>query len=101
MTDAANGIHAGNDQEPIEALTLVIAHLAAQLTMTQIRLRGLATALETQENFDPAFVRGHVTRIADAEAGFYLRENLGDRLADLIDIEQLTRDIIEFVGNPE
>ncbi len=99
MTDSAPS-H-GSDQKAIEALTLVIAHLAAQLTMTQIRLRGLATALEETGTLDPAIVRGHVTRIADRDAGFYLQENLGERLSEMIDIHQLTRDIIEFMSTPE
>ncbi|MCC6944232.1 MAG: hypothetical protein IT335_06620 [Thermomicrobiales bacterium] len=99
MTGLPNGNHANTEREAIEALTLVVAHLAAQLTMTQIRLRGLATYLADQEGFDPDAVRGHVTRVADAEAGFYLRENLGEQLVNLIDVEQLTRDIIEFVSN--
>ncbi len=89
-----------DEKEAIEALTLVVAHLAAQLTMTQIRLRGLATALQAT-GIDPAVVRGHVTEIADREAGHYLTENLGERLAGLIDIEQLTRDIVEFVSAEE
>ena len=101
MSDSPSGNHHDTDRESVEVLTLIVAHLAAQLTMTQIRLRGLATYLESQQGFDPVAVRAHVTRIADAEAGFYLRENLGERLAGLIDIEQLTRDIIEFVGNSE
>lgn len=87
--------------EAIQELTLVVAHLAAQLTMTQLRLRGLATYLETQNQADPEIVRAHIVRIADAEAGFYLRENLGERLAGLIDVEQLTRDIVEFVSSAE
>lgn len=99
MTDSAPSHSA--DQEAIEALTLVVAHLAAQLTMTQIRLRGLATALEESGALDPEVVRGHVTRIADRDTGFYLQENLGERLSQLIDIHQLTRDIIEFMSAPE
>ncbi len=101
VSDQPIGQHEAVNHEAIEALTLVVAHLAAQLTMTQIRLRGLATYLERQSDFDPVAVQGCVTRIADAEAGYYLRENLGERLAELIDVEQLTRDIIEFVSDPQ
>ena len=101
MSDV-NGSHGGHnpagDQEAIEALTLVIAHLAAQLTMAQIRLRGLASALESAGTLDPALVRGHVTEIADRETGHYLAENLGEKLTTLIDVDQLTRDIIQFVS---
>jgi len=90
-----------SEREAIEALTLVVAHLAAQLTMSQIRLRALATSLETSGALDQAVVRGHIAEIADREAGHYLAENLGERLAAMIDIEQLTRDIIEFVTAPD
>lgn len=86
--------------EQIEALTLIVAHLAAQLTMSQIRLRALASALEAQGTIDPATVQGYVTRVADSEAGFYLRENLGETLADLIEVDDLARDIMEYLGNP-
>ncbi len=101
MIDWPTDNHHGSSQDSIEALTLVVAHLAAQLTMTQIRLRGLATYLETLPEFDPEAVQAHVTRIADSEAGFYLRENLGEQLASLIDVEQLTRDIVDFVSSAE
>lgn len=97
MDDSVHSAGNPDNLEAIEALTLVVAHLAAQLTMTQIRLRGLATALEAT-GIDPAVVQGHVTEIADREAGHYLRENLGERLAGLIEIEPLTRDIVEFVS---
>ena len=90
-----------SEREAIEALTLVVAHLAAQLTMAQIRLRALATSLETNGRLDQAVVRGYAAEIADREAGHYLAENLGERLVAMIDIEQLTRDIIEFVSAPD
>jgi hypothetical protein len=89
-----------HDQEAIEALTLVVAHLAAQLTMTQMRLRALATALEASGTVDPAMVRGHLLEIADHETGFYLLENLGERLSTLIEVDELSRDIIDFLGQP-
>lgn len=84
----------------IEALTLIVAHLAAQLTMAQIRLRALASALEADGAIDPAVVQGYVTQVADHEAGFYLRENLGDVLSNLIEVDDLAREIMEYLGNP-
>ena len=87
--------------EQLEALTLTVAHLAAQLTMSQIRLRALATVLEKHGAVDPAEVQGYVTRIADHEAGFYLRENLGETLTNLIDVDTLAREIVEYLGNPD
>jgi hypothetical protein len=90
----------GHIEEQIEALTLTVAHLAAQLTMSQIRLRALATVLEKHGGVDPAEVQGHVTQIADRETGFYLRENLGETLANLIEVDTLAREIVEYLGNP-
>jgi hypothetical protein len=90
----------GHTDEQIEALTLIVAHLAAQLTMSQIRLRALATALERHGVVDPAEVQGFVTQIADHETGFYLRENLGETLSNLIEVDDLAREIMEYLGNP-
>ncbi|MGD9713487.1 MAG: hypothetical protein AB7V46_15685 [Thermomicrobiales bacterium] len=101
MSDLSQvGGHA-NEESAVEALTLVVAHLAAQLTMTQIRLRGIATALAATGAVDEEAIRGHIAAIADREAGHYLAENLGERLTSLIDTDQLTRDIIAFVTEPE
>ena len=101
----ANGLPAGNghagDQDAIAALTLVVSHLAAQLTMTQIRLRALASALEASGSIDPSVVQGHVAEIADHQTGFYLRENLGEALANMIEVDNLAREIMEFMGKPE
>jgi hypothetical protein len=105
MTDRPDSGRPSNDGRgqadlgsQIEQLTLTVAHLAAQLTMTQIRLRGLATALEAQDSVAEPDVRRHVLAIADREAGFYLQENLGDNLAARIEIEPLARQIVEFLG---
>ena len=98
-TPRQNG-RAGPYDEQIEALTLIVAHLAAQLTMSQIRLRALASVLEAQGAIDPAVVQGHLTRIADHEAGFYLRENLGEVLSNMIEVDDLAREIMEYLGNP-
>jgi hypothetical protein len=45
-------------------------------------------------------VRGHLLEIADHETGFYLLENLGERLSTLIEVDELSRDIIDFLGQP-
>ncbi len=95
-----NGRHIPADSQ-IETLTLIIAHLAAQLTMTQIRLRGLATVLEQQGVVEPKIVRGNIVEISDKEAGFYLRENLGEHLSELIEVDELARQIVEFLGSSE
>ena len=95
-----NGRHVSGDAQ-IEALILVIAHLAAQLTMTQIRLRGLATVLERQGVVESNIVRGNIVEISDKEAGFYLRENLGEDLSELIEVDELARQIVEYLGSSE
>src|SRR5215216_7532127 len=69
-----------------EVLARTVAHLAAQLTMTQIRLRALATELATNGTADASAVSARVQTIATAETGNYLRENLGEALAELIDL---------------
>jgi len=83
-----------DDWAPLLARTL--AHLAAQLTMTQIRLRALATELSARSVVDADAVRERAHAIAAAETGAYLRENLGDALVDLIDVEVLEAEIIAF-----
>lgn len=74
-----------------------IAHLAAQLTMTQIRLRAMATELTAQGKFDEAAVRARVGQIASTETAIYLRENLGEALAEVIDLDALEREISAFL----
>jgi hypothetical protein len=80
-----------------ETLARTIAHLAAQLTMSQIRLRALATALGEVQAVDERRVSELLSQIAARETGSYLRENLGDALADLVDTEALEREIVSFL----
>lgn len=74
-----------------------IAHLAAQLTMTQIRLRALATELSAHGAVDEQAVRNRVGQLAATETGTYLRENLGEALAALVDLDALERDISSYL----
>jgi hypothetical protein len=74
-----------------------VAHLAAQLTMTQVRLRAIATELTARGVVDRAAIGERVRDIAGAETGIYLRENLGEAMAALIDIDSLEADIIEYL----
>jgi hypothetical protein len=94
--DPSNGHHHGDDWS--EALARTVAHLAAQLTMTQIRLRALATELTAGGGAGPAALAARVEAIAAAETGDYLRENLGEALAEIIDVETLTADVIAFLS---
>jgi hypothetical protein len=95
--------HSAPDHAPdewAEVLARTVAHLAAQLTMTQIRLRALASELATRDPGIDAAVRTRLQMIAITETGRYLRENLGDALVALIDVEALEREIIEFLSSP-
>ena len=84
-------------EEWAEVLARTIAHLAAQLTMTQLRLRALATVLEEQGTVDESRVRNRLGVLAAAETAVYLRENLGPSLAELVDIESLETEIVSFL----
>jgi hypothetical protein len=84
-----------------ELLARTVAHLAAQLTMTQIRLRALATEVTARDPFAEAAVRERLRTIATAETGRYLRENLGEALVDLIDVEALEQEIVAFLAGPD
>lgn len=74
-----------------------VAHLAAQLTIVQIRLRALATELDAREAIAAGAVADRVATLAPAEAGSYLRENLGEILEEVIDVETLERDVITYL----
>lgn len=93
--------HGHDEEEWAEALARSVAHLAAQLTINQIRLRALATELGERALVDPDAVAAHVRTIARAETGTYLRENLGESLADIIDVETLEQDLVEYLQADE
>lgn len=80
-----------------ELFATTIAHLAAQLTMTQLRLRALATVASEQGLIDGKMVAERLAGIAEAESETYLRENLGAELADAIDLDSLTREIVAYL----
>ena len=80
-----------------ELFATTIAHLAAQLTMTQLRLRALATTIGEQGGADPAAVKICLANLADTETSRYLRQNLGEDLANAIELEDLERDVIVFL----
>jgi len=80
-----------------ELFATTIAHLAAQLTMTQLRLRALATAAAETGAIDPAAVQRNLAALADSETGRYLRENLGPELSEAVEIDALERDVISFL----
>jgi hypothetical protein len=93
--------HGHEEEDWAEALARSVAHLAAQLTINQIRLRALATELGERELIDRAAVAARVREIAAAETGTYLRENLGETLVEIIDVEALEQDLVEYMRDDE
>jgi hypothetical protein len=91
------GAHEHSSEEWAQLLARTVAHLAAQLTMTQIRLRALATELDAAGVLDAGRVAATVAQLARAETGAYLRENLGDALAEVIDLDALETDLIGYL----
>ena len=82
-----------------EAMARTVAHLAAQLTMSQIRLRALATEISERGLVDDAAVARRTSQIAAQETGHYLRENLGEVLAEMVDLEALESEIVAFLAS--
>jgi hypothetical protein len=101
MTGHTDGRNNGRGRPPdewAEMLARTVAHLAAQVTMSQIRLRALATELAERDLVAAERVRRRVRTIAATETGRYLRENLGEALAELIDVDALEREIVAFLS---
>lgn len=96
--EAVNGDPAADLASWSELFATTIAHLAAQLTMTQLRLRALATTAAEAGALDPAAVQANLQMLARAETGRYLRENLGSALADAIDTDTLEREVVSFLN---
>jgi hypothetical protein len=88
----------GIDLEWMEALTRSVAHMAAQLTVAQLRLRALATHLEAKGLASSDAVAAHLALIAERDGGALLRENLGSALVQVIDVDDLERQVIEQLG---
>jgi hypothetical protein len=99
--DAADLNGHGHDEGWAKALARTIAHLAAQLTINQIRLRALATEMGERGLIDPEAVAARVRTIAETETGSYLRENLGESLLEVIDVDALEHDLTEYLQTDE
>ena len=93
---AAPGPHVSD--EWADAMVRTVAHLAAQLTIAQIRLRALATELNAQNTVAASAVAARVDAVARAELGGYLRENLGEVLNEVIDVEVLEQELIQYLA---
>ncbi len=94
---ASPGSHDAGEQEWAELLARTVAHLAAQLTVTQLRLRALAADVAAREYASETAVHESLRQLAQDEGGAYLRANLGDALADLIDVEELQRSLVSYL----
>ncbi len=93
------GGRVGSD-EWAEALARTVAHLAAQLTVAQLRLRALGSAIAARGLVDPAEVDAYLAAQARVDGGIYLRENLGEALIEVIDVEALEHDLIAYLTSP-
>ena len=91
----------GTTRRWAEALARTVAHLAAQLTISQIRLRALATEMGERGLIEPESVAARVRTIAETETGTYLRENLGESLLEVIDVDALEHDLTEYLQSDE
>ena len=93
------GGHGARD-EWSEALARTVAHLAAQLTVAQLRLRALGSAIAARGLVDPAEVDAYLAAQSRVDGGIYLRENLGEALVDVIDVEALEQELIAYLTTP-
>lgn len=88
----------GND-EWAEILARTVAHLAAQLTVTQLRLRALASELSEHDAASEQAVRERLHTLAANESGDYLRANLGEALLEIIDVEELEESVKTYLSD--
>jgi hypothetical protein len=96
---AGHSGHGAHD-EWSEALARTVAHLAAQLTVAQLRLRALGSAIAARGLVDPAEVDAYLAAQSRVDGGLYLRENLGEALVDVIDVDALEQDLIAYLTTP-
>ena len=83
--------------EVVEALARTVAHLAVQLTITQIQLRGLGQVLQETGSASGEAVLKATSDLSRRHAGAFIRENLGSALEGLVDVSELEREIIDFL----
>jgi hypothetical protein len=89
----------GDQTEAIEALARTVAHLAVQLTIAQMQLRGLGSVLAERGIVRGDEVLAATSSLASDQAGAFLRENLGEALANLIEVDPLVDDVISFLAH--
>lgn len=84
--------------ETIESLARTVAHLALQLTISQIQLRAMGSAIEEAGVVGGGAVNLATAKIARGNAGRFLRENLGPELIEMIDVADLERQIVAYLS---
>ena len=84
--------------ETIESLARTVAHLALQLTISQIQLRAMGSAIEEAGVVASDAVGRATAKIARGNAGRFLRENLGPELSEMIDVSDLERQIVAYLS---
>jgi hypothetical protein len=84
--------------ETIESLARTVAHLALQLTISQIQLRAMGSAIEEAGVVGGDAVNRATAKIARGNAGRFLRENLGPELIEMIDVADLERQIVAYLS---
>ena len=85
-------------EDTVESLARTVAHLALQLTVSQIQLRALGTVLAESGSVVADRVLAVTAQMAEQHAPGFLRENLGPDLTDLIDVIDLERQIVDFLS---
>ena len=85
--------------ETIESLARTVAHLALQLTISQIQLRAMGSAIEQAGVVGSDDVSRATANIARRNAGRFLRENLGPELTEMIDVTDLERQIVAYLSS--
>ena len=91
----------GHDEAWAEALARTVAHLAAQLTINQIRLRALATEMREQGLIDPESVAARVRTIAEPKRAPTCARISARALLEVIDVDALEHDLTEYLQSDE
>lgn len=85
-------------EQTVESLAQTVAHLALQLTISQIQLRALGLAIEDAGVVASADVLTRVRELAEVHAGQFLQANMGPDIAAMVDLGELERQISEYLG---
>ncbi|HQY30741.1 MAG TPA: hypothetical protein PK691_05620 [Thermomicrobiales bacterium] len=85
-------------EQTVESLAQTVAHLALQLTVAQMQLRALATVLEETGQVSATVVTATAADLATSQARTTLVANMGAQIADLVDLDDLERQIVEYLA---